>query len=466
MWTSVTQKPFIGVTAHWLTEHFEMQNVILAIECLPHPHTGEDIANYLLDLFEYFQVNEKIMGITSDNGTNVVKALDIVRDHLQVKVGRTIALRRCCAHVLNLAERRVDKYTKNQVFEQLPEDVQSTLSTYFSMITKVRQFVKRLHKSSSLAQEFRACLPQRCSNATIPLDVATRWNSTFLMLSSYQMFVTTLETLFESSVHENIESLKLNDSEKAILKTTVDFFAPFYEVTTLLSANKYVTQGLSVTYMNELHTIVQNTIASHNENSFLYYLSTEIAEILSKYKHCLEDHTCFIASVLDPRNKNKLIPQSLQTTVNAEHLKQEWRTYSNAVHATGSMTQNATVSPTSNLEIPSVRTSTHAMLREIEFKRRRLDESELTEVELYLNERLKPLDSNPLIYWNANKQELPGMAALARDYLSIQATSVAVEQLFSAAGRTATEERAAMSEETVTILVFVKSLLKHGFKLE
>ncbi|KAL0222308.1 hypothetical protein RCL1_002162 [Eukaryota sp. TZLM3-RCL] len=86
------------------------------------------------------------------------------------------------------------------------------------------------------------------------------------------------------------------------------------------------------------------------------------------------------------------------------------------------MTQNATVSPTSNLEIPSVRTSTHAMLREIEFKRRRLDESELTEVELYLNERLKPLDSNPLIYWNANKQELPGMAALARDYLSIQAT--------------------------------------------
>jgi len=53
-----------------------------------------------------------------------------------------------------------------------------------------------------------------------------------------------------------------------------------------------------------------------------------------------------------------------------------------------------------------------------------------------LEDEIEPLD-----WWYAQRKEYPILSLIARDYLTVQATSVASEQSFSIAGQTITSQR-------------------------
>src|SRR5207245_701178 len=61
-----------------------------------------------------------------------------------------------------------------------------------------------------------------------------------------------------------------------------------------------------------------------------------------------------------------------------------------------------------------------------------------------------PCDDNvtPLLWWKAHFQEFPALGAMARDYLSIQAISVACEQAFAVASNTITCTRNKLHPDT------------------
>ncbi|CAI7774531.1 unnamed protein product [Closterium sp. NIES-53] len=52
------------------------------------------------------------------------------------------------------------------------------------------------------------------------------------------------------------------------------------------------------------------------------------------------------------------------------------------------------------------------------------------EIQIYLEEPMQPLSTNPLAYWR-RRGDLEGLQAMAKDYLAIPATSAANERLFS-----------------------------------
>ena len=86
---------------------------------------------------------------------------------------------------------------------------------------------------------------------------------------------------------------------------------------------------------------------------------------------------------------------------------------------------------------------------------------EQLELELinYKSEASITMSSDPLAWWNSKKSVYPKLSKMAKYYLSIPATSVPSERVFSTAGDIVTAQRAALSPEHVDLLIFLKSNL-------
>ena len=89
--------------------------------------------------------------------------------------------------------------------------------------------------------------------------------------------------------------------------------------------------------------------------------------------------------------------------------------------------------------------------------RKRLSGIQAVESELcrYQDEETIDLDSDPLARWNSRMCHYPLLAQLMRMVWSLPATSVCLEQIFSAAGNVLTKKRARLLPENVDKLVFL-----------
>lgn len=88
-----------------------------------------------------------------------------------------------------------------------------------------------------------------------------------------------------------------------------------------------------------------------------------------------------------------------------------------------------------------------------------LDESAEHEVDKYLKKKNEPLAINPLEYWK-HENMFPGIKRLVKSFLSIPASSVASERLFSCAGIVSEKKRCSLKPHKVNQLVFLNKNLK------
>jgi len=72
-WTSPFQKSFLAVTAHWIDDDWQMQDVLLGFEHIEGSHTSDVLMQGFINVVKSFDLQRKVMSITSDNGSNVLK---------------------------------------------------------------------------------------------------------------------------------------------------------------------------------------------------------------------------------------------------------------------------------------------------------------------------------------------------------------------------------------------------------
>ncbi|KAJ0089497.1 hypothetical protein Patl1_14178 [Pistacia atlantica] len=167
--------------------------------------------------------------------------------------------------------------------------------------------VKSMRSSPNKAQAFERCVKEErvACKCTVCLDIATRWNSTYLMLDSEIKFRKVFKRLEDEDPNYNIDfshDTPLDeDWEKAIV--FVKFLRKFYKAKNRMSGSNYVT------YNNYFHEIV-GIVISLNEwekyfNPSLHTMSKRMTEKLNKYFRSLDkvNMMVLIAVVLDPRNK-------------------------------------------------------------------------------------------------------------------------------------------------------------------
>jgi len=75
MWTARNRQGFLGVTCFFLDKNFVIQEIILTIEYVRYPHTVLNISDALLVILDEWKLRDKVNIITTDNGTNMKKAI-------------------------------------------------------------------------------------------------------------------------------------------------------------------------------------------------------------------------------------------------------------------------------------------------------------------------------------------------------------------------------------------------------
>jgi len=91
-WTSGNGHPFIGLTAHIINEEWEFESFCLACTSLNIDHNSFNIKNSIKQILLDWDIDEsKIAGITTDCGSNILKAVELMSfNHVP-----------CFGHVLN-----------------------------------------------------------------------------------------------------------------------------------------------------------------------------------------------------------------------------------------------------------------------------------------------------------------------------------------------------------------------------
>jgi hypothetical protein len=72
-WASPFQSSYLAVTGHWINDNWEQQDVTLGFEQLKGSHTGEALMQAFVKVVERFNLQQKVLSITSDNSSNVLK---------------------------------------------------------------------------------------------------------------------------------------------------------------------------------------------------------------------------------------------------------------------------------------------------------------------------------------------------------------------------------------------------------
>jgi hypothetical protein len=71
----------LAVTGHWIDDHWDLQELTLGFEKITGRHTAEALLQAFINVVERFYLQCKVMAITTDNGSNVLRLARLLELH-------------------------------------------------------------------------------------------------------------------------------------------------------------------------------------------------------------------------------------------------------------------------------------------------------------------------------------------------------------------------------------------------
>ncbi|CAF1135674.1 unnamed protein product, partial [Brachionus calyciflorus] len=272
-------------------------------------------------------------------------------------------------------------------------------------------------------------------------DVPTRWNSTFLMLERTKEQVDAInETLFDRRLNRKYENLNLDLAEKEMLNEAVFILQPFYDATVELSGSKYSTLSIVIPVFQGLINLLEtemsdsgfsvalNKVLKHNTIGYMSKTKLFVKFLEAKKKEYVNIAKNKIRSIADD------FPENLKQNLKLNE--------SNTVTRLTQIDQSVMETNSKN------RLQLFDFNKDFEAKKTFVKLSHLDK-ELYRYNLEPSKNSDPLIFWKANKENFPILFQIFIRIFSIPATSVPSEQLFSAAGYSIWDRRNKIKPEIV-----------------
>ncbi|KAF0713571.1 zinc finger BED domain-containing protein 4-like [Aphis craccivora] len=424
IWTDIQMKSYLGVTIHFLENNTLVSGTLGAYE-LDKYHTSEYISQMFEEvIFEWGLNKSQIIAIVTDSGANIKKA---AKD--------TFGTRKwipCFAHTINL----IANYSIDNC------------ANLNELVEKVRSIVKYVKNSVNVSDELR----QYQANDGIPegnmlkmiLDVKTRWNSLYYMVDRFlNLFKIISNILLEKQKAPDC----LNTREVNTLKEVKHLLQPLEDLTKKISGDKYPT----ISCMLPLIKCVTSAINQITPTSTVgISLRSNILGQIHKHFNVLELFNVPISTILDPRFKNLHFqdPENCQKTIGK--IKKLLLAIQNEQFVEIGPNTSSELSTSNNKSFDLW--SYHTIIASLQIEYRTLPLND------YLIKPVVPINTNPFEAWDVIKSMHPNLFEITREKLSIVATSVPSERLFSKTGQILNKKRNRLTGKRLNKLVFMSFL--------
>lgn len=438
IWSEMmTVTSYLGVTAHYLQDD-KLVSRCIATVALDQRHTGDFIAEKLKEICTGIHISlNKITAVVTDNGSNMIAGIANFLEknkHLP-----------CFAHTINLIA-----------------EAAMSVDDLGALVSKVRDIVKFFKSSVILSDSLRQ---QQSGSQPLKLilDVKTRWNSVYYMLQRYIELA--------SIVHQILMlNTKAPPTPSAVemqnIKTLICILKPLEYVTKELSGEQYVTISKIIPMVNCLKTQINNipVAVGDGDGPHASVINTVKKEILKqierRFGHVEDNYLIAMSCLLDPRFKN-IHFQDAKACAKAISLLRRYI-------ATSPSIISSEHDSDSSLETTYDFWSHHKKLAHTKKQSKTsslLQFENKDELSHYLSTQVSPLSLDPLKQWEDMKVVFPKLYKLAREFLSIPATSVPSERLFSKAGSTITKTRNRLSPKRLDKLLFLSDCTEEEWDL-
>lgn len=430
-WTSLATNAYVTVTAHLISETWELNDFVLQTKELRSSHTAENVAECISDTLRDFHIpRESVIAVTTDNALNYVNAVERHLGAVNIP---------CLAHTINLAVRK-------------GLDVRA-IDTTLSRLKKAAAHFGRSPTDSCLLEDKQRLLGMKTDK--LINDCVTRWNSTYEMIcraSEQQAAVAAV--IFE----KKLSNLELTTTEWSLVEQMRERLKPFKIATEALSTDKYPTASavlpLQHVLLCQVSTPIPNAMPSLRE------MMTKIDTDLRKRYDKRNEATFMLlnkAAYLDPRFHSLIHLSEEQKEQVHANIKEEM-----ALKFEGGTEEQSPSSETHRRK--TALTAMGDLFGEAYMGERSetRDQEQILHQEMwsYKRETTSPADSNPLQWWKTlGSAKYPHLAQLARKYLGVPGTSVRSERVFSTAGNIVNKKRSALDSEHVDRLIFLANNL-------
>lgn len=495
IWVSqVTGASYMVVTAHFVDATWQLKKLIIGFKYVM-DHKGQTIATVLLECLAEWGI-EKVFCITVDNATantSAIKrfhtAFSDVSPEALVLDGNFLHMR-CCAHIINLIAK--------QGLVEVGENVLA-----------IRNAIQYVPSSTPRLNAFDLRVTTgRMSRGSLPLDIKTRWNSTFLMLSRALQFRVAFDRMEAEDRLYNDYFLEMDNGVKrcgppslrdwSAVEKLKRFLIIFYNSTLVVSASSKVS---SYKCYGEIVTIERNLTAL--ANSFDPELKVRASEMLQKFLKYWDgmknvNRMLILATVFDPTKKMQFAQlcfeklygnDSLESKAMLESvgdlLRSMFREYNTRFKGvTGQASQsNNVASSSSQPATESQDQGTDRMELVVEdFGYERMDcvykemvaekgEDTRDELEVYLKDAVETpnllvgSEFDILSWWKVHRMKYPVLAEMARDLLAMQVSSVASESAFSTSGRILEPYRSCLTHYMIEVLMCTEQWMHADIKV-
>jgi len=281
LWTARSKVGYIGITCHWLTQDFEPIDILLAIEQMPYPHTGEIISDYIKEKITEFDLEDKILFSVTDNGSNMRKAFELLENIERLPcTAHTIQL--TVNQALNTIKPFVYRFNKLvKFFTSSPKQTERLDGAQIEYAAREqcrlnKNELVRLNSEENIEYNFECNNDDNEENNEMDneennenleedlnknikilrniADIKTRWNSSYISWKRLLDLRPAIEWLSNTLPLERSNDSKkdgkllkqyiLKDYEWDLLKKIIEILEPFEKTTRFFSGAKYPTLSL------------------------------------------------------------------------------------------------------------------------------------------------------------------------------------------------------------------------------
>lgn len=473
-WNSYENIFYMSVTGQWIDDNWSSHRLLLDICRIPYPSGGAEIYGSLLKVLKIYGIEDRVLCCTHDNSENAIHACHSLKEYLDGQKVLPFCYIPCAAQTLN-------------------DIIDEGLATIKPIISKIREFAQELNESMELSDDFiQLTTAYQEGNWKLPIDASSRWSGNYQMVNilckvsffkhfhahkseifvSERLMLVQAGKSLDSVIRKNEDALEnrmmLSSAEKnavTIVHNYLDLDS-FHKTTNDMCTNKDLTVGLALLFMDNISEMITTCQKSCHNPDWLRTCAENMSQKARSYNTQVCNVFTYMTAVLDPRIKTEYIPETINLESYIDEARAHFLRNYSSPHFTSSLTSG--YRPQDIDEGGGGGGGNISFAEEIARRKRRgsMSNNVVDELTQYLSESIVPMHTDVLDWWKANSGRYPRLCNMARDFLAVQATSGAPEEIFCGKGEEIDKQKYCMPHESTQSVLCIRSWIEAGMKLK